>query len=83
MTLALNLAQALNCEAVEPPCGECDSCRKVASAKHADVQIIGLTQNMDSAGTKPRAEIGIDQIRQMQHSSNLPPFEGKYKVFII
>ncbi|MBA7475174.1 hypothetical protein ES707_10540 [subsurface metagenome] len=83
MTLALNLAQALNCEAVEPPCGECDSCRKVALAKHADVQIIGLTQNMDSAGTKPRAEIGIDQIRQMQHSSNLPPFEGKYKVFII
>jgi DNA polymerase-3 subunit delta' len=49
MTLALNLAQALNCEAVEPPCGQCLS----------------------------------DQIRQLQHSANLPPFEGRCKVFII
>jgi len=76
MTLALNLAQALNCQATEPPCGQCDSCRKIASGKHADVQIIGL----DSNGS---AEISIDQIRQMQHSSNLPPFEGRCKVFII
>ena len=28
MTLALNLAQALNCEAIEPPCSECASCQK-------------------------------------------------------
>ena len=28
MTLALNLAQAVNCEADKPPCGECDACRK-------------------------------------------------------
>ena len=83
MTLALNLAQALNCEAAEPPCGECLSCQKIASTKHADVQIIGLTTNEDSTETKSRAEIGIDQIRQMQHSASLPPFEGKYKVFII
>jgi len=77
MTLALNLAQALNCQAADPPCGLCDSCQKIASGKHADVQIIGL----DSAGSS--TEISIDQIRQMQHSSNLPPFEGRYKVFII
>ena len=83
MTLALNLAQALNCEAAEPPCGECASCQKIALANHADVQIIGLTQNRGSAEAKPRVEIGIDQIRQMQHSASLPPFEGRYKVFII
>ncbi len=83
MTLALNLAQALNCEAAEPPCGECLSCQKIASAKHADVQIIGLTTDGNSTEAKPRAEISIDQIRQMQHSASLPPFEGKYKVFII
>jgi DNA polymerase-3 subunit delta' len=76
MTLALDLAQALNCEASDPPCGLCDSCQKIASGKHADVQIIGL----DSGNS---AEIGIDQIRQVQHSSNLPPFEGRHKVFII
>ncbi|MFC1986596.1 ATP-binding protein [Chloroflexota bacterium] len=83
MTLALNLAQALNCEATESPCGECVSCQKVASAKHADVQIIGLSHNGDSAKAKPRVEISIDQIRQLQHSANLPPFEGRYRVFII
>lgn len=80
MTLALNLAQALNCDAAERPCGECSTCRKIASASHADVQIIGLTQNESSAEAKL---IGIDQIKQMQHLVSLPPFEGKHKVFII
>ena len=80
MTLAINLAQALNCEATERPCLECSTCQKIASASHADVQIIGLTHNEDSAEAKL---IGIDQIKQMQHSANLPPFEGNHKVFII
>ncbi len=83
MTLALNLAQALNCEAAEPPCGECLSCQKITSAKHTDVQIIGLITDGDSTKAKSRAEISINQIRQMQHSASLPPFEGRYKVFII
>ena len=83
MTLALDLAQALNCQVDERPCGECASCQRIASANHADVQIIGLTQNANSAEAKLRAEIGIDQIRQMQHSASLPPFEGDYKTFII
>ena len=83
MALALNLAQALNCEAAEPPCGACDSCQKIASTKHADVQVVGLTSNGNAGETKSRTEIGIDQIREMQHSSSLPPFGGKYKVFII
>jgi DNA polymerase-3 subunit delta' len=80
MTLALNLAQALNCEATERPCLECTSCIKIAKGSHADVQIIGLTQNDDAAEAKL---ISIDQIKELQHSANLPPFEGKHKVFII
>jgi DNA polymerase-3 subunit delta' len=80
MTLALNLAQALNCEAIERPCLQCTSCIKIAKGSHADVQIIGLTQNDDAAEAKL---IGIDQIKELQHSANLPPFEGKHKVFII
>ena len=83
MTLALNLAQALNCQAAEPPCGLCDACQKIASGKHADIQIIGLNSAGNSTEAKPRTEIGIDQIREIQHSSSLPPFEGRYKVFII
>ena len=83
MKLALSLAQALNCEAGEPPCGECVACQKIASIKHADVQIIGLSHDEDLAEARPRVEISIDQIRQLQHSASLPPFEGRYRVFII
>ena len=83
MTLTLELAKALNCEVPEPPCGECASCQKIASAKHADVQIIGVTPDENSGEARPRVEIGIDQIRELQHSASLPPFEGRYKVFII
>ena len=73
-TLAINLAQALNCDGPEVPCGECRSCQRILDGKHADVTPIGL----DS-----RTEIGIDDIRSLQHSANLPPYEGKCKVFII
>jgi DNA polymerase-3 subunit delta' len=78
MTLALNLARAANCQGAEPPCGECDACQKIASGRHADVQVIGL-----DSSDKSRAEIGIDQVKEMQHSSSLSPFEGRYKIFII
>ncbi|MFC1870918.1 ATP-binding protein [Chloroflexota bacterium] len=81
MTLALNLAQALNCEAAAPPCGECLICQKIAEGKHADVQVIGL--NGSPADARSRTEISIDQIREVQHSANLPPFEGRSRVFII
>ena len=83
MTLALNLAQALNCEASQPPCGECVSCHKIAQGKHADVQIIDLINASENGEAKNRTEIGIEQIRQLQHSASLPPFEGRNKVFII
>jgi DNA polymerase-3 subunit delta' len=73
-TLAINLAQALNCDGPELPCGQCHSCQRILAGKHADVTPIGL----DS-----RTEIGIDDIRWLQRLANLPPYEGKYKVFII
>lgn len=81
MTLAIELARAVNCEAKEAPCGLCPVCEKVASGKHADVRVIGLSQG----GREDRLhkEIGIDQIREMQRQVSLPPFEGKCKVFII
>ena len=82
MTLAITLAQALNCEAAEPPCGKCTTCRKIAAGKHADVQVIGLASG-NGKETKTKTDIGIDQVRAMQHDASLPPFEGKHKVFII
>ena len=80
MTLALNLAQALNCEAAEQPCGVCPSCLKIASGKHADVQVMALS---GETSEENRAKISVEQIEQLQHSVSLPPFEGKYRVFII
>jgi DNA polymerase III subunit delta' len=79
MTLAVNLAQALNCEAAERPCLKCPSCVKIGSMRHADVQVIGLLKNGGEAEAKV---ISIDQVKDMQHDANLPPFEGKHKVFI-
>ena len=73
-TLASNLAQALNCDGPELPCGQCRSCQRILEGKHADITPIGL----DS-----KTEIGIDDIRGLQRIANLPPYEGKYKVFII
>ena len=73
-TLATNLAQALNCESPAPPCGQCRACQRIREGKHSDITPIGL----DS-----RTEIGIDDIRGLQRSANLPPYEGKCRVFII
>ena len=82
MTLALGLAQALNCQGAEPPCGDCPSCQRIALGGFADVQVIDLSAGQSPDG-RPRTEIGIDQIRDMQHLASLPPYEGRHKVFII
>jgi DNA polymerase-3 subunit delta' len=79
MTLALNLAQALNCEAAERPCLECAACLKIAAGNHADVQVIRLRAD-DAAENK---SILVEQIEDLQHQASLPPFEGRHKVFII
>jgi len=73
-TLALNFAQALNCDGPDRPCGQCRSCRRILEGKHADVTITGLESGV---------EIGIDDIRGLQRLANLPPYEGKCKSFII
>ena len=75
-TLAIQLAQALNC-------GDADSrCRdRIAEGTHADVRFIGLTgkANSDSSGTL----IGIDAVRELQGFAHLTPFESPWHVFII
>ncbi len=73
-TLALDLAQALNCDGPELPCGQCPSCRRILEGKHADVSIT-------DPGSK--TEIGIDDVRALQRLASLPPYEGKCKAFII
>ena len=76
MTLALNMAQSVNCEQEFAPCIECNSCIRISANIHPDVEIIGLA-------SEGKAEIGIGQIRDLQANAHLPPFEGKCKVFIV
>ena len=79
--LAMKMAQALNCLQDSPPCGGCASCRRVERGIHADVQVIA--PSADERTGRMRSEIGIDQVRDMEHAAALGAYEGKYRVFII
>ncbi len=82
MTLALDLAQSLNCTGDEPPCGNCYTCLRIKSAKHPDIHIIDL-QSESKGERKQEVKIGIEYINDLQSMAKTPPYEGKYKVFII
>lgn len=83
MTLAINLAQALNCASDEKPCGQCHTCRRIALGKHPDVRVIQRTDVAESEESAQRKNISIDQIREMQHNVHLKPYEGGWRVIII
>jgi len=72
-TVARFLAQYLNCQANERPCGGCVSCRKVVSGNHPDIRI---WDHDDEA-------IKIDQVRELQRELALSPYEGKYRVVLL
>ena len=83
MTLAKELAMALNCHGQNPPCHECPACKKIESGNHTDVQVIRLTQSDEGNADSEATKISIEQIKDIQHSASLPPFEGKQRVYII
>ncbi len=78
-TLALELAQALNCEGPEPPCQECSPCRRIAAGIHADVQVVGV----EATDGGVHKDIRIQQIRDIERAVSLRPFEGRCRVIII
>lgn len=84
MTLAIDLARALNCTAENAPCGICRTCQRIVQGKHPDVVMIDKNTGRDPSERKKAAEISIDAIREfVQKGASLPPYEGKYKVYII
>ena len=82
MTLALDLARAVNCIGEERPCGGCAQCRRIEDGLHADVLVVGVASRGDDSG-RSRVAITIDQVREVQRVAGLKPYEGRYRVFII
>ncbi|MDO8490673.1 MAG: DNA polymerase III subunit delta' [Dehalococcoidia bacterium] len=80
MTLAVNLAQAVNCREAERPCGECNACRRIKGGKHTDVQVVS---RLADEGGRTKADISIDQVREFERQANLKAYEGQCRVFII
>jgi DNA polymerase-3 subunit delta' len=77
-TLALRLAQAVNCTqppAPGEPCGACRSCTQIERMSHPDLSIL-------QAG-REGGEIPVDAVRQLQHSLNLAPYEARYRVALL
>ena len=73
-TVAKILAKAVNCENQQDgsPCGECPSCRTIASGASMNVIEIDAASNN-----------GVDNIREIREEVTYRPTEGKYKVYII
>ncbi|MCW5752146.1 MAG: DNA polymerase III subunit gamma/tau, partial [Alphaproteobacteria bacterium] len=78
-TTARIIARALNCTGADgaggptiEPCGQCDSCRRIAEDRHVDVQ------EMDAA-----SRTGIDDIREIIESVRYAPASARFKIYII
>jgi DNA polymerase-3 subunit delta' len=88
-TLALRFAQALNCQAPVAagiPCGTCRDCKQIAAMQHADLSIIEPTirdpNNSKELIPAPHGEIRIQQIRELQKTINLKPYQSRYRVLV-
>ena len=83
-TVALRLAQTLNCVSeprVAGGCGVCKSCTKIEKGIHPDVILV--TRQIDLAKRNDMKNITIEQVREMQHDLALRPLEGRRRIVII
>jgi DNA polymerase-3 subunit delta' len=77
-TLALKIAQALNCTrppAPGEPCGACRSCTQIGRMQHPDLTVVQAEQE---GGT-----LKVDQVRELQRSLALHPYEARYRVALL
>ena len=81
MAISIRLAQAVNClSPQEAPCIQCSSCRRIGLGQHPDILVIepGTTEE-----GRVRRDIGIDDVRSLQHAATLNPYEANFRVFIV
>ncbi len=73
-TLAKIFARAINCEnpVNGSPCGQCPTCKALASGAALDISEIDAASNN-----------GVDEMRDLREKVQYPPVNGRYKVYII
>jgi DNA polymerase III subunit delta' len=77
-TLALCVAQALNCKQSPGPgefCGVCRDCRQIQTMGHPDMSVL-----LPEEGHK---EILINQVRALQHTLALSPYSSFYRIALL
>jgi len=77
-SLALEFAQAINCANPPAPgeaCGVCSICRHIALKQQADLHVV----SPDPQG----GMIKVDQIRDLQRSLMLTPYEARYRIALL
>ena len=77
-TLALAFVKALNC--TNPPakgdfCGQCQPCRQIDAQAFPDLAILRVEEGA--------RELKIEQVRAMQQSLALAPYQSKYRIVLI
>lgn len=77
-SLARLFAQSLNCREAHPPCGQCRSCRLIATDRHPDVRLV-----LPEISGRGNLNLKIDQIRALQHELNLGTYESAHKIAIL
>jgi DNA polymerase-3 subunit delta' len=80
-TLALRFAQALNC--VKPiaagiPCRACRDCKQIDAMQHPDLNVIQALN--DEGAPKEGGTLKVDQVREVQRTMSLKPYQAKYRV---
>jgi DNA polymerase-3 subunit delta' len=77
-TLALRLAQAINCllpPAPGEPCLVCQSCQQIGRQQHPDLAVV---EAENVGGT-----LKVDQVRELQRGLSLAPYMARYRVALL
>lgn len=80
-TLAIRFAQALNCEkpvAPGEPCFNCRTCKQIEAMQHPDLAVIQAVD--DEGNSKDGGTLKVDQIREVQRTLNLKPYQSPYRI---
>ncbi len=69
------LAAGVGCREASPPCGRCESCRKILSHIAPDIVYLGLAAD--------KKTVGVEAVRELREQAFIKPTELDYRFFII